>query len=486
MTSNKKQQLRQSFSLSLALLSFLSTLGLDIRSTIKTDSVISLNMSEVSAQSTKKVYYVSQTGSDSNPGTATQPWRNINYAVGTTSPVQPGDTILVQPGTYTGLVTLGKSGNATSGHITLKANGRVILRDPDPINGGFREGVIQSARKGYWIIDGFRIENTSWAGIALRDANNMIVQNNHTYQSGASGIIVMPETYYGGGEAEITSRNIKILRNTVERANWRWTSNRSTEGTQEALSIWGVDGFEVGYNTLKEGNREGIDAKVGSRNGSIHNNIVTRQALVSGTTNGYTGGPAIYLDGNRARMFNIDVHSNTVYGNTADAIVIADEVPQIGDVTSIRVYNNVIYGNGIQRVNGGVGILVGRNVSYVQIFNNTVAKNVQALVIDGYHFTGGYQPFQIIVRNNIFADSLFRNGYIAGASNLSVRNNLFTNKFANLYDIGAGVTSLWALNNNKVPSAGFVNLTGNDFRLSSISPAINTGFFRFFEFVQTV
>jgi hypothetical protein len=101
---------------------------------------------------------------------------------------------------------------------------------------------------------------------------------------------------------------------------------------------------------------------------------------------------------------------------------------------------------------------------------------VQALVIDGYHFTGGYQPFQIIVRNNIFADSLYRNGYIAGASSLSVHNNLFTNKFANFYDVGAGVTSLWAWNNNKVPSAGFVNLTGNDFRLSSISPAINTGF----------
>ncbi|WP_427160685.1 right-handed parallel beta-helix repeat-containing protein [Aliinostoc sp. HNIBRCY26] len=477
MTSNKKQKLRQSFAVSLAVLGFVSTLCLNARSkNVKTENVMSVNIPAASAQTTRKTYYVSPTGNNSNPGTATQPWRNINYAVGSTSPVTAGDTILIQPGTYTGLVTLGKSGNSTSGHITLKANGRVVLRDPDPINGGFREGVIQSANKSYWIIDGFRIENTSWAGISLRDASNMIVQNNHTYQTGASGIIVLPENYYNGGELEITSSNIKILRNTIERANWRWTSLSSTEGTQEALSIWGVNGFEVAYNTLKEGNREGIDAKVGSRNGSIHDNTVTRQALVSGTANGYRGGPAIYLDGNRAKMFNIDIYNNLVYNNTADAIAIADEVTDIGDVSNIRVYNNVIYGNGIQGVNGGAGIKIDRNVSNVQVFHNTIAKNVQAfIVVDAYSYTSGYQPYQIQLQNNIFADSSYRNGYISNAQNIVLKNNLYTDKFPNFYDNGGGVQSLSSLNNIKVASAGFINLTGNDFHLSSTSPAINVG-----------
>jgi Right handed beta helix region len=470
MTSNKKQQLRLCVCSVLGLLSFLSILCLD-NSQVKIDNSISLNLLEVSAQSTQKTtYYVSPQGSNSNPGTATQPWRNINYAVGVNSPVKAGDTILVQPGNYTELITLRNSGNS-SGHITLKANGNVILRDPDANNGGFREGVIQSAGQGFWIIDGFRIENTSWAGIALRNANNMIVQNNHTYQTGSSGIIILPETYYNGGELEITSRNIKVLRNTVERANWRWKGNSSTEGTQEALSIWGVDGFEVAYNTLIEGNREGIDAKVGARNGSIHDNVVTRQALISGKPQGYNGGPAIYIDGNRAKSFKIDIYNNT------DAIAIADEDPKIGDVSDIRVYNNVIYSNGIKGVNGGVGIIICQNVRNVEIVNNTMAKNVQALVINGNNAatTGGYQPYNIKVRNNIFGNSTYRNAYIAAASNLVINNNLFANSFSNLYDNGGKVQSLSAWNNNKVALAGFVDLNGNNFRLSSTSPAINAG-----------
>jgi hypothetical protein len=476
MTTNKKQPLHLAFYAYavLAVCSCLSILSLDILN-IKINTSINLNTLKASAQSTQKAtYYVSLQGRDSNPGTYSQPWRTINYAVSANSPVKAGDTILVQAGTYTEIITLGKSGN-WSGHIKLKANGNVILRDPDSFYGSFGEGVIQSAGKGFWIIDGFRIENTSWAGIALRDAKNMIIQNNHTYQTGASGIIILPATYYNGGELEITSRNIKVLKNTVERANWRWTDNSSTEGTQEALSIWGVDGFEVANNTLKEGNREGIDAKVGSRNGSIHHNIVTRQALASGTYKGYRGGPAIYIDGNRATSFNIDIYNNTVYANTADGIVIADEDPNIGDVYDIRVYNNVIYGNGMLGVNGGAGIIVSRNVRNVEIVNNTVAKNVQALVIDGYAFTGGYKPHGIKVNNNILSNSTYRNAYIAAASNISLHHNLFTNSFPSLYEQGSEVQSMSAWSNNKVPSVGFVDLNANKFRLLSTSPAINAG-----------
>ena len=421
------------------------------------------------------VYYVSADGSDDNPGTSDQPWKTINYAVSQNSFVQPSDTILVQPGTYTELITLGKSGNSESGYITLKANGDVTLRDPDPIEGGFREGVIQSVGLGYWLIDGFRIENTSWAGISLRDANNMIVQNNHTYETGASGIIVMPDSYYFGGELEVTSSNIKVFNNTIERANWRWQGGGDPNGTQEALSIWGVDGFEVANNTLYQGKREGIDIKTGSRNGSVHDNTVTGQALVSGTPAGYNGGPAIYIEGNRANSFNIDVYNNVVFGNSADGIVIADEEPNQGDVFDIRVYNNIVYGNGLQGVNGGVGISVTSNVHNVEIVNNTVAKNVQAFYIDGSDFTGGYKAYDILVRNNIFADSNYRNGFIEDVSNLTFDYNLFTDRFQNLYEGGNGINNPDVEYNTKVASIGFVNLDGNDFHLTPASSAIDIG-----------
>ncbi|MGH7998478.1 MAG: choice-of-anchor Q domain-containing protein [Brasilonema sp.] len=434
------------------------------------------------ASNSGTVYYVSPDGSDNNPGTSDKPWKSVNYAVGENSVVKAGDTILVQPGTYSELITLGKSGNSELGDITLKANGNVTLRDPDPINGGFREGVIQSVGKGNWVIDGFRIEDTSWAGISLRDANNITVQNNHTYNTGSSGIIAMPDSYFEGGEAEVTSKNIKVLNNTVEKANSRWKGGGGDNsiydplGTQESLSIWGVDGFEVANNTVKEGTREGIDIKTGSRNGSVHDNYITGQASISGTYQGYQGGPALYIDGNRSASFNIDVYNNVVTGNVADGIVVGDEVPDQGDVSNIRVYNNLVYGNGQQGVNPGQGIAVTSNVRNVEIVNNTVANNVQALDIDGSgYFAGGYKPTDVLVRNNIFADSTYRNGLIEDAGNVTLDNNLFSNKFENLYEGGTGIDNLKANNNAKVQSAGFVNSSGNNFHLTSTSPAIDTG-----------
>ena len=181
-------------------------------------------------------YYVSPVCRDENSGSQDQPWKSINYAVSEDSPIAPGDTVLVQPGTYTELISLGKSGS-DSQRITLKANGDVTLRDPDPNNGSFPEGVIQSPGQSNWIIDGFRIENTSWAGISLSDPKNITVQNNETYQTGSSGIIALPKTFFGGGEKEVTGSNVKILNNTVERANWKWDGPGDKDGDQEALSI---------------------------------------------------------------------------------------------------------------------------------------------------------------------------------------------------------------------------------------------------------
>lgn len=419
-----------------------------------------------------RLYYVSPDGSNNNPGTQELPWRDISYATSEASPVEAGDTILVQPGTYTETISLEKSGNSAEGHITLKANGDVTLLDPDPLVGGFGEGVIQSDSQDYWIIDGFRIENTSWAGIAIQDAEHFIIQNNHTYETGASGIIVMPSyRFYNQGEAEVSNSDIKILNNTVERANWKWETPQDTGAPQEALSVWGVDGFEVAGNLVKDTRKEGIDIKTGSRNGSVHGNTVTGTALFSGTPEGYPGGPAIYVDGNRVASFNIDIYDNTVYGNTADGIIIGDEVVEKGNVSDIRVYNNVVYDNGILGVNGGVGIGVLSNVEGVEIFNNTTSGNVQSFVLGGSRATSK----DIVLRDNIFADSIFRNGFVGNARNVTIDNNLFTDGFNELFETNEKARNVTVRNNDVVTSVGFIDSANKDFRLSPSSPAIDQG-----------
>src|SRR4030042_5276145 len=56
-------------------------------------------------------YYVSTTGSDSNPGTLAQPWRTIQKAANT---INAGDTAYIRGGTYTGIVNISKSGTSGS------------------------------------------------------------------------------------------------------------------------------------------------------------------------------------------------------------------------------------------------------------------------------------------------------------------------------------------------------------------------------------
>src|SRR5262249_27056894 len=67
-------------------------------------------------------YYVSTTGSDSNPGTQAQPWATIQHADTLTR--SPGDCINVAAGTYTWtqtfLPTKGGNNAAPNGYVTYR------------------------------------------------------------------------------------------------------------------------------------------------------------------------------------------------------------------------------------------------------------------------------------------------------------------------------------------------------------------------------
>jgi hypothetical protein len=69
---------------------------------------------------TRKTFFVSTAGLDTNPGTAQRPWRTIMRAL---RKLKPGQTALVGPGTYgrTGCQH-GRGGSAAGGYVTLKAS----------------------------------------------------------------------------------------------------------------------------------------------------------------------------------------------------------------------------------------------------------------------------------------------------------------------------------------------------------------------------
>jgi len=65
-------------------------------------------------------YYVAPSGSDSNPGAASQPWRTITKA---NSALQPGDTVFIHAGTYNNQIRPARSGTSNSNRITYQAYG---------------------------------------------------------------------------------------------------------------------------------------------------------------------------------------------------------------------------------------------------------------------------------------------------------------------------------------------------------------------------
>ncbi|MDO9087602.1 MAG: right-handed parallel beta-helix repeat-containing protein [Anaerolineaceae bacterium] len=133
--------------------------------------------------STASVFYVSQTGSDSNPGTLDRPFKSIQYAINLAN--NPGDLILVMPGEYHSTSTQSNDSFRIENKNGLP-NQEIIIRAYDPTqkpvivnrSAGFR--IVNSS---YVIIDGFEFKDFINTGIAIYLSNNVIIKNNYMHLS---------------------------------------------------------------------------------------------------------------------------------------------------------------------------------------------------------------------------------------------------------------------------------------------------------------
>ena len=139
--------------------------------------VVCLSFVFVSARAHAADLYVSTSGSDSNSGTSSQPFRTITYAY---SRASAGTTIHVLPGVYTDYqsgwgIHLGKSGSSSS---------PIVLRS-EPRGGAIIDGGNASDRNqgfyidgSYNVVDGFEIRNCPNGGISIWANGNRIINNN--------------------------------------------------------------------------------------------------------------------------------------------------------------------------------------------------------------------------------------------------------------------------------------------------------------------
>jgi hypothetical protein len=261
--------------------------------------------------------YVSTQGSDSNPGTAAQPFRTITHAY---SLAGPGTTILVAPGTYTDYTSgwgihLGASGTASS---------PIILRSQTP-GAAVIDGLNASDRNeglnidgSYNIVDGFEIKNGPQGGIAIwanyNQILNCIVHNNGNVASsstmGQDGIYSAEDTIGNVYQANYVHHN---GRSATRYDHGMYLCGHNEVIVNNVIMANGGSGIQVaGYTTVS--------------NMKIYNNVIA-----------YNGTQGIIL---WQTLNGVDIKNNIFYANSTFGINTSGAVG-----SGVNVDHNLFYGN---------------------------------------------------------------------------------------------------------------------------------------------
>jgi hypothetical protein len=349
------------------------------------------------------VFYVSPAGSDTNPGTESQPWRTIQHAAET---LQAGETVLIRAGEYSEWVRPQQSGaegkpityaaypdeivTLNGAEIELPAHTPRMPRPPHPTHNWVGAhighptafgGLFQIEGRSHIIVKGLRIINAGPhrdnAGILVKDSDNIRIEGNVTYNTVSSGIGVW------------RCYKVVVTGNEVELA--------CNDGGNECVSIAGTDEFELSHNHIhhsgpcNEGG-EGIDVKHGCSNGRVHHNHVHHIKRLG-----------IYAESWNMLTRNIEIYQNLVHDNVKDGITCASE--EGGLLEEIKIYNNLIFRNGRSGVViGWYGDVEHQPIRNISIVNNTIVNN-------GVNDEGGGiwlenpEAENILVQNNIVSQN---------------------------------------------------------------------------------
>lgn len=384
------------------------------------DGIIALAQQEREPGAGVTDYYVAKTGSDSNPGTETYPWKTIQKAADT---LVGGEIVYMKNGNYNEKVTPQNSGNPDN-YITYAAYpAHIVTLDGSGITLDYNHGLFD-IENSYIKVSGLQSINSEYAGIMVANTHHSIIENCYTYNTVGYGIGVTH------------SADLIIDGNEVEKAN--------LGGGGEAITVAVTERFEVKNNHVHHlPVKEGIDAKIKCKDGKIYKNVV--HDIESEYRNG------IYVD----TSSDIDVFQNVVYNvNLGTGIVLGLE--ETFGLENVNVYNNIVYDcmYGFTLWGDAEGLI--RNLTFI----NNVGYNNEKDGID----TGDIPVDNIIIRNNIFSGNGRYQIYVRGSmTGLIIDHNLIN---------GATQTT----GDDYVEGdPKFINPTAADFHLQGDSPAIDSG-----------
>ena len=291
------------------------------------------------------VVYVAPTGNDQNDGSQQRPWATVNHAAAV---LQPGQTVYIRGGTYplTAQIRAQRSGTANQPMTYTGYPGETVILDADAIvvpaptgNPPFPhdQGAFQLENVAYITLKNLTVKNSHNSGITIRNSHHINLINNTTEHSFAPGIGAW-------SNRPNATHDIKILGNTVINANdpsLGYPGSEKFEPPHESISLGSVNQFEVAYNLVRDGQKEGIDIKEASQEGTVHHNVVQRVKR-----------QGLYVDSWSGVLRDVEVFNNIVYGGGGAGFVISVE-DGIG-AKDIEVHHNLFYDN------WGTGVLFGR------------------------------------------------------------------------------------------------------------------------------
>jgi len=414
-----------------------------------------MSFSDIIPPPITNIFYVATNGSDNNPGTESRPFRTIQKS---TDIVNPGDSVYVKQGIYNERVNITRSGSVNS-IITFKPySGHIVTIDGSNISLPIYNGLIDMKNVSNIKFSGFRVIDSNKEGIALRNCNNITIEDNYIRDTAWNGIV----SWKGN--------NIIIDSNECERC--------VTIAGTEIVSMQQTQNFQVKNNNIHHGDvagdphryggADGIGIKDGSKNGKVYENKVIYLPYNFGQPNVH-GRTGIYIDGWDSITSNIDVFNNLVH-HTGAGVGISTEIG--GIAKDIKIYNNILYENEVgiiaplhHEADKPAGLI--QNVTCV---NNTIYKNdtgwKYGIFLGRVQGTTPTLLDNVKVINNILSKNpkyqIFKVNR-SGVTKILIDHNLI---FGPSSELGT----------NYIRSdPQFVNETNRNFHLKSTSPAINAG-----------
>ena len=283
-------------------------------------------------------YYISPTGSDSNAGTATAPWKTIQKAADT---MVAGDTVLVHGGNYPVSRTwITKSGRSDA-YITFKA-----YPGEHPVISSTDYQTIHilgtsSAWLGYVTFDGLTITNSNQCGsdIMIEYSHHVRVVNTNLHGAGGTGV-----------SADIGTDYITIENNVVYDNSWGCSSWRGSgiglgkmQWYDRAAGFHSIIRNNLVYHNwhnpaLVLNHSDGNGIIVDSEN-SVNAAGDSPPALIENNVAFDNAGACL----NVFESSNVTLRNNTCYQNVSDTqITYAGEI-YIGASQNVTAYNNILF-----------------------------------------------------------------------------------------------------------------------------------------------